>query len=182
MSTKHTVTLPDGTTATRTSQNREYVAAIAVGPETREYAAARLATRMQYRLAEIASYQRTIDAIDGGLEVTTQPAPSYLRRAGVDYYLGEERVNHFANANDDEVTAAIVRSKLVGYVESLTAEHAEMGAEREALLAGPALVEGQAWGVASWAGRLDLATKAAAKEQGFGREVRIITDVTTIKK
>lgn len=182
MSTKHTVTLPDGTTATRTSKSRLYAHAIAVGPHEAEAYAAKVRAgiaRTQARIAEMEaaianpvlvlrsrgfspSATKSYNTHDASLKGLSQKS----WHASADGEV-EDRIN-WAGRGEGAIMPA--RDYLVKSTQREIDEYQKPRlADQEKLLAdieaGTADLGG--WYVASWSSRRDLAEKAANSTRGY---------------
>lgn len=192
MSIKHTATLPDGTEAKRTSKSRTYVACIAVGPTPKAAVIAGLAAEQARYREHLITYAKVAEYLENGgrLEVVTFPFVGTMvshRVMAVDLPLAElgsayspnraeQRHGHPEVGFPRETIAdrAAMLQRQVEYRDN-AAEHIEHLEHRIAeVTAGPELVGN--WHADSWAGRPDLAAKAAeqARKHNTGREVRIL--------
>lgn len=178
MSTKHTVTFPDGTTATRTSANRSYPFAVAISPMPRAERIQRLQDSARTSASYIADYQEVIDYLQAGGEIertegflptvyATNLKPG-RSRSGNEQSRGQRSIG-FRDDTREEIVA-----KYEGYRTSC--EEAVAKAEREIAEAeaGPDLVGG--WHLSGWQSRDDLARKERDRMAGVypGRQVLIL--------
>lgn len=199
MTTKHTVTLPDGTTATRTSANRTYVACIAVGPRDPEVWIASIRGDIRKAEAELAAMEAAI----ADPKVTKRSRGFYRATDPHSYHdfdaalVGTDLTWHCSidGEIEDSIdllgegrgTIVAASTYMVAYARSqaeyTTGRIADKLARIASIEAGTADLG--AWGLYGWQGRLDLAAKEQAKVRGFrtcGEPVVILTEITTVTK
>lgn len=188
MSTKHTVTLPDGTIGKRTSANRVYPFAVAVAPMPRAELVGILERRIAASLKYNAGYRETLAYVEAGGElvevghsifaVNLEPVPYADREAEA---RGQRNVGWTFGSNEGRDFAEIV---LMQYAEYLAIGERTLIAEELALkeaIEGPAVVG--SWTVHGWQSREDLARKELDKVRGYfhGRDVVIVESVFVTK-
>jgi hypothetical protein len=191
MSTKHTATLPDNTVATRTSANRVYPFAVAVGPAPKSEIIASLAYSVKEHTGYADEAQEIIDYITNGGEIkllgsagwesmyatglkprrsrSANEARLGMRRVGLSYTEGKGTMAEQAIAFHAEILAdALERAA------NAALKHAMAGD-------GPEFVGG--WFVSGWQSRADLAAKERDKMSRAypGREVTVLTATIVTK-
>jgi len=166
MSTKHTVTLPDSTIATRTSATRVYPFAVALSPETKTEIVENLRYRIERAIAYIAECEEALGYLEAGGELVTAgdfiksvyavnlpprvTSSVHEQRRG-QRWLGGSSATRESIIADTLATKASTVTRLAEYQDQLAA--AEAGPE-----------EVGAWSVTGWQSRLDLAHKEQAKQ------------------
>lgn len=181
MSTRHSVTLPDGTIATRTSENRSYSHVVVQGPESKATVLERQHRTLSRMQSERAHSQRIVDYAEAGGEFTVNLTGNLFAPglADLDPYRGLGWVSHdgkFLGQEGDTFAEQVIEwFNKRSTIESIQ----KMEAEIQATESGPEWVG--AWEARTWSSRLGLAEKAAVKFRVDGREVRIIETVQTAK-
>lgn len=198
MSTKHTATLPDGTTATRTSANRLYPFAVAVGPRDPEVWAAHLAK--QAADADATADTIAAAAAAGRYAVRSRGFGSYAEQGynGYEVILKGSTVAWHSNRQGQVEDTIDMIGKGRGYIAeaaefmAVYASHRVDEFRRQADTARDtiaAILDGTAdlgaWHVTGWQSRLDLAQKEHARVAGYtgsGEAVVIVTAIEIITK
>lgn len=178
MSTKHTVTLPDGTTATRTSANRTYAAAVAVGPVTREHAAESTRDAIAQHERRVAKYAAVVTFLEEGGQLVARD----LGYGVTKFYLPGEKDRH-ENIYVPRGSVTPEQGALPEYREFMAGSQDAAKRCKAALaeiLAGPDLIGN--WYISGWNGTPALAAKAARQQEGHGREVRVLTEIAHLVK
>tara|TARA_R110002051_G_scaffold60546_10_gene110983 strand:+ start:2369 stop:2914 length:546 start_codon:yes stop_codon:yes gene_type:complete len=181
MSILHSVVLPDGTTATRTSEKRSYSHVILLGPETK----ASVLDRENRLLGQMRSTwdhaQKMIGyAEDGGEFVLNEHG--HLLATGLpttDDYRGigwVDRNGKFLGMEGDAYAEQVINWFKTRFNSSnVEAQEAKI----RMIEAGPDLIGN--WSAVSWAGRWDLAQKGIVRYRTQGREIRIAEAVRTVR-
>lgn len=188
MSTKHTVTLPDGTIGKRTSANRVYPFAVAVGPMPRAELVEILERRIIDEKAYLVNYREVLAYVQAGGELVQHResifATGLLPAKSSSHFsrsLGQRDVGWTFGTNKGRDLAEVVvesYSDYLGRGESALTKH-ELALK--AAIEGPALIG--TWTVHGWQSRDDLARKELDKVRGYfrGRDVAIVESVFVTK-
>jgi hypothetical protein len=187
MSTKHTVTLPDGSTATRTSTSRVYPFAVAVGPAPKAEVLARLTADVKLHEEYVASYVEVVDYLKAGGELeaevsaygaTSIYAKDLKPRGSRSHYETQRGQRCIGHGND---TAETIATQFEVYIANAEASIEAHKAELIKVAKGPELVG--KWRVSGWSSRPELASKERDRLAGryVGREV-IVVETTYVTK
>lgn len=180
MSTKHTVTLADGSVATRTSANRVYPYAVAVGPASKAEVIERLTKDVADNEGYLASYNEVIAYLVAGGEL--EVVEGYY--GGATTYAKGLKPNR--SSSRDEVARGERRIGLTGdsveaileryrkYARDTTSSIESLKTERLKVAKGPSRVG--KWRVSGWSSRPELAAKERDRLAGRypGREVVVV--------
>lgn len=191
MSTKHTATLPDNTVATRTSANRVYPFAVAVGPAPKSEIIASLAYSVKEHTGYADEAQEIIDYITNGGEIKLIGSAGWecmyatglkprRSRSGNESRLGMRRVG----LSYTEGKGTMAEQAIAFHAEILAGEQrsaADAALKHAMATDGPEFVGG--WHVSGWQSRADLAAKEQGKMQACypGRTV-VILEATIVTK
>jgi hypothetical protein len=181
MSIRHSVTLPDGTVATRTSENRVYSHVVVQGPEPKATVLERQHRTLSRMQSERAHSQRIVDYAEAGGEFTVNLTGNLFAPGltDLDPYRGLGWTSHDGRFLGQE--GDTFAEQVIGWfgqrnsIENIRKVEAEI----QATESGPEWVG--PWAARTWSSRLGLATKAAVKYQVDGREVRILETVRLAK-
>jgi hypothetical protein len=197
MSTKHSAILPDGTVATRKSENNVYPFLVAVGPAPKAEVIAGLHADIDYQSKLAARYTVAADYAEAGRSMKLRAA-RYTPKADEGSWIATEAEARAELGQDVELgrqytytgqitvsdivvdgTEASARAAIVTTYRGYAAGCVERVANRKQAIAdaeaGPDLVG--SWRVSGWQSRSDLAAKQRDKmRRSFpAREVVVIT-------
>jgi hypothetical protein len=150
MSTKHTVTLPDGTIAKRTSANRVYPYAVAVGPAPKAEVLAMLGRALKAEKGYLARYERIVAYLENGGELVTKV--DFMTSIMAPGLGANERALGYGNETREGILA-----KYAGYAKQSANRIVQYGEEIAETTEGPELI-GE-WTVSGWQSRAELAHK-----------------------
>ena len=182
MTTSHTVTLPDGTTAKRTSEKHVYTHVVVRGPELRSD----LIDWHRRNLERTESYEAgnrvILDYVNGGGELIRQDTPGSLFSGIVvapglpnqDLYRGIGWIGHNGRflLTDGETLADQVAKYFGEQAESNRVHAILIRKQIVEVEAGPELVG--PWTAVTWSSRLKLAESAASKYRRGNQEIRVL--------
>lgn len=166
MTIKHTVTFPDGTTATRTSKNRSYAFAVAISPETKTERLVWLNENLTRYAQDLFTYRRIVEYLvaDGELVVEGD----WLKKVVA---VG---LNGYAVGYGNDTRESIIenyRERIAGVRSAIAVTEALV----VTTIAGTELVG--PWRLSGWQSRADLASSELATQMRYhrGHEVLILT-------
>lgn len=182
MSTSHKVTLPDGKTATRTSEKHVYTHVVVRGPELRSDIVDRKRRNLEHVEYSEAISQVLLDYVNGGGELVKKDTGSTLFSTIVlapglpnqDPYRGLGWIGHDGTfmTSPGETLADQVLSYFGKQAEGHHAYAIVLREQIAEVEAGPELVG--PWTAVTWSSRLKLAESAANRLRGGNQEIRVL--------
>jgi hypothetical protein len=186
MANKHFVVLPNERKATRTSANRTYTHLVAVGPAPKADRLSRVEMFLKADAAYVARLTQDVAYLVNGGKLVLNPENSSFASQWrmVDNKLTRGESGSYndqvhgkgiwldTNTTDEAEARSLCIAQMQKYLTNAQKTLANREAELAEIQAQPEFLD-NAWWVAGWCGRLDLAQKLAAKNYGTA-EVRIL--------